>query len=133
MNLQGVFCPNMACCDKHKVGKGNIVAHSQQHQRCKCRSCGHTFSYRRGTMFYGLRYPAKQIMWVVGLVACGCPVAAIVTVFEIDERTVADWMRRAGLYAEAFHHQHMQPIDLQQVQVDEIRLKLQRQVMWRWR
>lgn len=37
-------------------------------------------------MFYGLRYPSEQIMWVVGLVACGCPVAAIVTVFEIDER-----------------------------------------------
>jgi IS1 family transposase len=51
-------------------------------------------------------------------------------VFEIDERTVADWMRRAGQYAEGFHHQHMRPIDLQQVQVDEIRLKMQRQVAW---
>lgn len=47
MNLQKVFCPNMACRDKHEVGKGNIVAHSQQQQRCKCRSCGHTFSYQR--------------------------------------------------------------------------------------
>ncbi len=130
MNLQAVFCPNMACRDKHKAGKGNIVAHSQKRQRCKCKSCGHTFSYRWGTMFYGLHYPAEQIMWVVGLVACGCPVAAIVRVFEIDERTVADWLRRAGTYAEAFHHQHMRPIDLQQVQVDEIRLKMQRQVIW---
>jgi hypothetical protein len=51
-------------------------------------------------------------------------VAAIVTVFALDERTVADWMRRAGVYAETFHHQHMRPIDLQQVQVDEIRLKM---------
>jgi hypothetical protein len=53
-------------------------------------------------MFYGLHYPAEQIMWVVGLVACGCPVAAIVAVFEIDERTVADWMRRAGSMPKAF-------------------------------
>lgn len=130
MNLQSVFCPNMACRDKHEVGRGNIVVHSQKRQRCKCRSCGHTFSYRRGTMFYGLRYPEEQIMWVVGLVACGCPVAAIVSVFELDERTVADWLRRAGAYAEAFHHQQMRPIDLQQVQVDEIRLAIQRQVVW---
>lgn len=130
MNLQAVFCPNMACRDKHKVGNGNIVAHGQKRQRCKCKSCGHTFSYRRGTMFYGLHYPTEQIMWVVGLVACGCPVAAIVTVFEIDERTVADWMRRAGQYAEGFHHQHIHPIDLQQVQVDEIRLKMQGKVAW---
>ena len=129
MNLQSVFCPNRACRDKYEKGKGNVVAHSQKRQRCKGRSCGHTFSYRQGTMFYGLRYPAEQIMWVVGLVACGCPVAAIVTVFEIDERTVADWMCRAGQYAEGFHHQHIRPIDLQQVQVDEIRLKMQRQVV----
>ncbi len=47
-----------------------------------------------------------------------------------DERTVADWLHRAGTYAETFHHQHIQEIDLQQVQVDEIRLKMQRQVLW---
>jgi transposase-like protein len=130
MNLQTVFCPNMACRDKHEVGKGNIVAHSQKRQRCKCTSCGKTFSYRRGTLFYGLRHAEKQVMWVVGLVAWGCPVAAIVAVFEIDERTVADWLHRAGVYAEAFHHQHIHKRDLQQVQVDEIRLKMQQKVMW---
>jgi transposase-like protein/IS1 family transposase len=130
MNLQTVFCPNMACPDKHEVGKGNIVAHDPKRYRCKCKSCGKTFSYRWGTMFYGLRTDMQLVTWVVGLVACGCPVAAIVTVFALDERTVADWMRRAGVYAETFHHQHMRPIDLQQVQVDEIRLKMQRQVVW---
>lgn len=130
MNLQKVFCPNMACPDKHQVGKGNIVSHGSGRQRCKCKSCGKTFSYRRGTLFYGLRHPEQQITWVVGLVAWGCPVAAIVAVFEVDERTVADWLRRAGLQAEAFHHQQMRPIDLQQVQVDAIRLKMQRQVLW---
>jgi hypothetical protein len=43
-NLQTVFCPNMACHDKHEVGKGNIVAYIQKRQGCKCTSCGHTFS-----------------------------------------------------------------------------------------
>lgn len=130
MNLQRVFCPNQACPDKHQVGKRNIVSHGRGCQRCKCKSCGKTFSYRRGTMFYGLRTPEQHILWAVGLVAWGCPVAAIVAVFEVDERTVADWLRRAGLQAEAFHHQQMRPIDLQQVQVDEIRLKMQQQVLW---
>ncbi len=130
MNLQNVFCPNRGCRDKDKVGNGNIVSHGKGRQRCKCKSCGKTFSYRRGTLFYGLRHPEEQIMWVVGLVAWGCPVAAIVDVFAIDERTVALWLQRAGVYAEAFHHQHMRPLDLQQVQVDEIRLKMQRKVVW---
>ncbi len=130
MNLQSVFCPNKACPDKHQVGKGNIVSHGQARQRCKCKSCGHTFSYRQGTMFAGLRTEVQIVTWVVGLIAWGCPVAAIVAVFELDERTVADWMHRAGMYAEAFHHQHIRPLNLQQVQVDEIRLKMQRQVLW---
>lgn len=130
MNLQTVFCPNRACRDKHEVGKGNIVAHSQKHQRCKCTSCGHTFSYRRGTMFYGLRTDEQIVTWVVGLIAWGCPVAAIVAVFEVNERTVAAWLRRAGTYSETFHHQHVQKHDLQHVQVDEIRLKMQQQVLW---
>lgn len=130
MDLQTVFCPNMACRDKHQVGKGNIVSHGKARQRCKCKSCGHTFSYRRGTMFYGLRTDTQLVMWAVGLVAWGCPVAAIVAVFEVDERTVADWLHRAGTYAETFHHQHIQEHDLQHVQVDEIRLKMQRQVVW---
>ncbi len=61
---------------------------------------------------------------MVGSVASGCPVAAIVSVFELDERTVADWLRRAGVQAEVFHHQHIQALDLEQVQVDELRLKV---------
>jgi transposase-like protein len=130
MNRQAVFCPNMACQDKHEVEKGNIVSHGRGRQGCKCKSCGKTFSYRQDTMFVGLRSDEKIVAWVVGLGAWGCPVAAIVAVFELDERTVTNWMHRASLYAEAFHHQHIQRLDLQQVQVDEIRLKMQHQILW---
>jgi transposase-like protein len=130
MNLQSVFCPNEACPDKYVMGKGNIVSHGIQRKRCKCNSCQHTFSYRRGTLFDGLRHSEELVIWVVGLVASGCPVAAIVAVFELDERTVAAWLRRAGMQAEAFHHQHIQVLDLEQVQVDEIRLKVQAGIVW---
>jgi transposase-like protein len=130
MNLQAVFCTTARCADKYKTGKGNIVSHGKKRQRCKCKTCGKTFSYRRGTVFEGIRKPEQMMLWVLGLVAWGCPVAAIVAVFELDERTVAAWLKRAGLFAEAFHHQQMRPLDLQQVQVDEIRLKIQRNVVW---
>lgn len=130
MNLQRVFCPNETCRDKWVMGKGNIVSHGSKRKRCKCKTCGHTFSYRRGMLFYGLRSSETLVMWVVGLVAGGCPVAAIISVFTLDERTVARWLKRAGVQAEAFHHQHMKPLDLQQVQVDELRLKLQQQIVW---
>ena len=76
MNLQEVFCSNMACYDKFKKGAGNIVSHGQKRPRCKCTSCGCTFSYRKGTIFYGLRPPEETVTQVVTLVAYGCPQSA---------------------------------------------------------
>ena len=130
MNLQTVFCPNEACCDRYKRGKGNIVAHGRKRPRCKCTSCGRTFSYRYGTMFYGLRYPEETVKLVVTLAAYGCPSAALVAAYGLDERTAASWLQRAGNHAETFHHQHITPCDLGQVQVDEMRLKIQGMIVW---
>lgn len=130
MNLESVFCPNSGCRDKYKVGQGNIISHGRKRERCKCTSCGHTFSYRQGTAFFGLRSDVKEIACVVTLVAYGCPVAAIVAAFERDERTIARWLERSGTHAETIHHQHMHPLDLQQVQVDEMWIRIQKQVVW---
>lgn len=130
MNLQAVFCPNAGCRDKYEKGKGNIISHGQKRPRCKCTSCGHTFAYKRGTPFFGLRSDVSEIICVVTLVAYGCPIQAIVAAFERDERTIARWLQRTGDHAEIFHHQQMQPLDLQQVQVDEMWMRMQRQVMW---
>ena len=130
MNLNEVFCPREACFDKHKRGAGNIVWHDRQRQRCQCKTCGHSFSYRRGTPFYGLRTPEQLVIWVITLVAYGCPTSAVVAAFGLDERTVAAWMQRAGDHAYVLHRQHMRRLDLGQVQVDELRLKVQGLVVW---
>ena len=130
MNLQAVFCPNPGCRDKYVKGKGNIISHGRKRARCKCTSCGRTFAYRLGTPFFGLRSAEQEIICVATLVAYGCPVAAIVAAFERDERTIARWLRRCGHHAEVFHHQHMRRLDLQQVQVDELWLRMQQQVLW---
>lgn len=124
MNLQTVFCANAGCRDKYVRDKGNIISHGQKRPRCKCTTCGRTFAYKRGTAFYGLRSDVSEIICVVTLVAYGCPVAAIVAAFERDERTIARWLQRCGHHAEVFHHQQMQPLDLQQVQVDELWLAM---------
>ncbi len=131
MNLQAVFCPYAGCVDKGVVGKGNVVWWQKDRKRCKCQSCGRTFSYRRGTMFYGLRRAEALVVQVVTLLAYGCPCQAIVAAFGLDERTVMDWQRRAGIHAQAVHEAFIQPLDLQQVQADELRIKLQeRVVLW---
>ena len=128
MNLQEVFCPYEGCADKGVVGKGNIVWWQKRRQRCKCQTCGRTFSYRRGTMFYGLRTKEEVVIQVVTLLAYGCPCQAVVAAFGLDERTVMDWQHRAGSQAQAVHQAQIRPLNLRQVQADEIRVQLQGQL-----
>jgi hypothetical protein len=47
-------------------------------------------------MLEGRGLPAELVIIVVGLLSYGCPLQAIVHVFGLDERTVADWRDRAG-------------------------------------
>ena len=68
-----------------------------------------------------------QVMLVITLLAYGCP-PQIVQAFGYDERTVKEWWRRSGEHCRRVH-EHMvetQQLDLQQVQTDEIKAKVQR-------
>lgn len=71
-------------------------------------------------------------MWVIVLLAYGCPVQAIVKAFGFDERTVKSWWLRAGQQCEAVHNHivSQKPMDLQQVQADEIKVKVQGGYYW---
>jgi IS1 family transposase len=55
-----------------------------------------------------------------------------VAAFGLDERTVADWQRRAGNHCETLHTALVQqPQDLSLVQADEIRVRCQKRlVLW---
>jgi transposase-like protein/IS1 family transposase len=132
MNPQEQFCPNMACHASGRVGGGNIVIHSQKERRYRCRCCGKTFSETYGTSVYRLKKTHDLFVLVVTLLVYGCPVQAIVAAFGLDERTVRDWLGKAGRHAQSVHEQMVgeQRLDLQQVQADEIRVKTQCGVLW---
>ena len=132
MNPQKVFCPNLDCPARGQIGKGNIHVHSQKDERYSCEVCQQTFSARKGTIFYRLRSDPVIVMYVITLLAYGCPVQAIVKAFGLDERTVADWHERAGRHCQKVH-EHMvenSQQDLQQVQADEIKVKTQKGTYW---
>jgi transposase-like protein len=132
MNPHGVFCPNLDCPARGQRGKGNIGVHSAVEQRYICHECGETFSASKGTLFYRLRTDAATVMVVVTLLAHGCPVQAVVRAFRLDERTVKAWWRRAGVHCQAVHEHIVaaQPMDLGQVQADEIKVKMQGRSVW---
>jgi transposase-like protein len=132
MNPQKVFCPNMDCPARGQIGKGNIHVHSQKDERYTCEVCQQTFSARKGTIFYRLRSDPVIVMYVITLLAYGCPVQAIVKAFGLDERTVADWHERAGRHCQKVHEHMVEKSqqDLQQVQADEIKVKTQKGTYW---
>jgi transposase-like protein/IS1 family transposase len=132
MDASQVFCPNLDCIARGKVGQGHIVIHGKHRQRYRCKSCGKTFSAQAGTMFEGLRKPKALIVMVVTLLAYGCPIQAIVQAFGLDERTVASWRDRAGKHCQHIHQTLVQQgqLDLVHVQADEIRVKGHKMIAW---
>jgi hypothetical protein len=108
------------------------VIHSRKQQRYKCTCCGRTFSETHGTGLYRPKKPAALFVLVVTLLVHGCPVQAIVAAFGLDERTVSNWLYKAGGHAQRVHEQMMarQALDLGQAQGDEIRVKTQGGVLW---
>jgi transposase-like protein len=132
MDPQQVFCPNASCPARGVIGEGNIGIHSRKEGRYRCRTCDKTFAATTGTPFYRRQYPAELISQVVSLLGHGCPLQAIVATFELDERTVTDWQRAAGCHCQAIHAATIEQgeLDLQQVQADEIRVKVQGGVLW---
>src|SRR3954451_8678124 len=131
MDPQQAFCPNLACPARGQVGKGNIGVHSRIEQRYHCAVCDSTFSARDGTVFFRSRSDYNLIILVLTLVACGCPIAAIVAAFGFQGRTVRQWVKRAGAQCAAVHQQLVVvPRELGQVQADEVRVKTQAGILW---
>jgi len=120
-------CPNAACGASDRVG-----IHSLVERRYKCHACGKTFAETRGTPLYGLKRPLWMVMLVLALLAGGCPIPAIVFAFGLDERTVADWQRKAGAHAKAIQEQVVcqGQVDVSQVQGDELYVKTQGGTVW---
>lgn len=132
MNPESLFCPNIHCPSRGQVQQGNIRVHSQKEKRWWCTVCQTSFAVTKGTLFYRLRTDPQLVMWVIVLLAYGCPLQAIVKAFDFHEQTVKNWWQRAGVHCQAVHEQRVssQQMDLQQVQADEIKVKMQGGSSW---
>jgi transposase-like protein len=132
MNPQTQFCHNSACPARGRSGQGNIGVQSQREQRYRCKTCGRTFAATKGTPFYRLRTTADVVTVVLTLLCHGCPAQAIVAAFGLDERTVAQWLARAGQHCQQVHRHVVQQgtVDLQHVQADELWAKLVGRRVW---
>lgn len=112
---QWVICP--LCDSGDRIGP-----HSHAERRYICHGCDNTFAETKGTPFYNLKYPVVIVVLVLTLLAYGCPIPAIVAAFSIDERTIAEWQRKAGEHGERIQNDLVcsGQIELGQVQQDEL-------------
>lgn len=132
MDPHAQFCPNSACSASGQVGAGNIRIHCRADGRYYCTVCKARCTQTAGSMFFGLHHATSLVVLVVTLLAHGCPIQAIVAAFGLDERTVGAWLKRAGEQCQGVHDHLVlgTPQDLGQVQVDALRVRMQRGVGW---
>ena len=131
MNPQSLFCPNSTCPATGQAAQGNLWIHDRCRGRYRCTVCRRTFTARTGTPLAATQTAPEIISRVVALVSHGCPIAAIEAAFALDRRTVRRWVTAAGQHAERIHQHHvLQPRDIQHVQADEVRVKLQGTIVW---
>jgi hypothetical protein len=119
------LCHNEGCWVYGRVGEGHIVIHSKKECRYRCKRCGRTFSERKGTPLYRAHKPHELFVWVITLLADGCPIQeAVVATFGLDERTVWRWQREAAEQCRRVHEHLVEAgrVELSQVQADEIRV-----------
>ena len=131
MNAQSLFCPNSACPATGQVAEAKLSIHDRRRGRYRCTVCRRTFTARTGTPLAAKQTAPEIINRVVALVSHGCPITAIEAAFDLDRRTVRRWVTEAGNHAERIHQHHvLQPRDIQHVQADEVRVKLQGTIVW---
>ncbi len=113
-------CPY--CGEEERIG-----VHSHQEGCCKCHACTKTFAETRGTIFFGLHYPIWVGVLVLTLLGHGCPPAAIVVAFYLDERTVTAWHNKGGQHGKRVQDEVVcqGEVEWGQVPADELWVKAQ--------
>lgn len=127
MQPELVVCPRCG-----EDANGRIGVHSRKERRYMCHECKKTFSETVGTPLYNLKTASWLVIAILKLLAMGTPVQAIVFAFGFDERTVADWHRKAGKHAKKVQADVVcqGKLDGGQIQGDELYAKTQHGPVW---
>ena len=116
----GDFCPNEACADDGKPQK-NIVKCGKTkagRQRYLCRTCGHTFTETKGTIFYRRRTPPEEIIETLALLAEGNRISSLSRVKGHKADTILGWLREAAKHAEALEEELLAKYRIKRGQLD---------------
>lgn len=125
--LTAFACPNEDCSDFNRFGAGNLsvcewMGKNKEIRRLYCRTCGHRFSERQGTLLQHSKLPEESVVRMVKCLVHGCSIDATADICEVSPRTVECLLRKAGRRAEDFHRLQLENIvkSLGVVELDEL-------------
>lgn len=120
-------CPNPDCADFNRFDARNLsiaerMGQNKAIRRLYCKTCGHRFSEREGSLMAGAKLPEETVVRIVKCLGYGCCVEATADICEVDPRTVERLLEKAGRRAEDFHRLQLDKLEHspQAVQLDEL-------------
>lgn len=126
--------PTWQYCDKPQCdyygwpGLGNLRANGYPNggywRQWHCQACRQFFIETRGTPLYRRSVVPKLIHQVLTGVAEGLSLEATARLFEVEPETVAQWLALAANHFEALSAYLSQNLALEQVQLDDLYVKL---------
>jgi hypothetical protein len=118
------FCPNPDWAYRGWVGWGNLRAHGHPNggpwRQLLCVACRRSFLETLGTLFHGKRASVELIVRVIACLAEGLGIRGTARVFEVDSKTVLQWLVEAADQLRAFSRYVLHDVRVQQVQLEEL-------------
>jgi transposase-like protein len=126
-SLAAFACPNPDCKLFNRFNAANLsicerMGKNKAIRRLYCKSCGRRFSERAGSLLESTKLPEAAVVRIVKCLGHGCSIEATADICEVDARTVARIVERAGRRADDFHRLQLDRLEapLEAVQLDEL-------------
>jgi transposase-like protein len=126
-DLAGFACPNEDCGDFNRFAVGNLsvcerMGKDHRIRRLYCKSCGHRFSEREGSLMARTKLPEATVVRIVKCLVHGCSLEAAADICEVTPRTVQSLLEKAGRRAEDFHRLQLEKLTCppEVVELDEL-------------
>jgi transposase-like protein len=126
-DLTGFACPNEDCNDFNRFAAGNLsvcerMGKDHRIRRLYCKSCGHRFSEREGSLMARTKLPEETVVRIIKCLVHGCSIEAAADICEVTPRTVESLLDKAGRRADDFHRLQLEKLTepLQVVELDEL-------------
>jgi len=122
-------CPNPECSLFYQSGQGNITHRSwtgkyKHIERLRCDVCRSEFSEREGTLMAYTKLAEEKVIRLLKCQRWGVCDEGSADICEVDIKSVHRFQGVANPRAEEHHHQAVQEVEVEGVQLDEAHSKL---------